>query len=546
MTSHLLSLLTLALCLPTVATAQEDPAAAQSKVKVFAANDLGMHCVDRESTVYSILPPFNVIHAQAIYRKKNSDPMLLDDTHIEFTYSAINDLQGSRNSTSINKSDFWDTAGALFGATLNPGESLTGFYMPNDAPVIGPQLIPWNNTHNFFEAFGVPITPIDDAGVENAYPLMLISAVHKASGRVVGFQDIVLPVSAETDCQNCHATGEMAAIDSSVNWSTETDLEVQTKRNVLKLHDFEEGTDLMSQQPVLCASCHYSAALDLEGAGPQGDQLGKPLMSETMHGFHGALTDASGNNIFPRGGSAADTCYQCHPGQNTECHRGAMADGGMECFDCHGDMLAVGGNRTPWADMPKCQSCHTGDALNHLTGSDLKFAPDGIRLLQAWRNGDTTATPIQASNSRFKEDDGELYRFSKGHEGMACTACHGSPHATWPITPEYNNDNVASYEAQGHTGTIIECSTCHTESLGNTLEGPHGMHAVGNTSFVDDHEDVADGNLDLCRSCHGADLKGTVLSRVAVDRRIWNSEDDRWENYTKGEMVRCDTCHGMP
>jgi hypothetical protein len=72
------------------------------------------------------------------------------------------------------------------------------------------------------------------------------------------------------------------------------------------------------------------------------------------------------------------------------------------------------------------------------------------------------------------------------------------------------------------------------------------MHAVGNTSFVDDHEDVADGNLDLCRSCHGADLKGTVLSRVAVDRRIWNSEDDRWENYTKGEMVRCDTCHGMP
>jgi hypothetical protein len=557
MTSKSLLILLSFLAGSSLATAQEEAtagpselqqlAATQNKVQVIAANDLGMHCVDRESSVYSILPPFNVIHAQAVWRRNGAMPVLLDDTHIELTYSAVPDLQSSRNSTSLSgKTDFWQHASALFGATLAPGESLTGFYMPADAPVVGPQLIPWNATHHFFEAFGIPITPIDDNGVENAYPLMRISAKHKTTGRILGFQDIVLPVSAETDCQNCHATGEIAAVDPGVNWSVETDLEIQTKRNVLKLHDFMETTDLEGNQPVLCASCHYSAALDLEGIGPTGEQLVNPTMSATMHGYHGALTDSQGQPIFPSGASAADSCYQCHPGQNTQCHRGAMADGGMECFSCHGDMNAVGGAREPWMDMPKCQSCHTGDAINHLNGANLNFAPDGIRLQQAWRNGDTTATPINAPNSRFKEENGTLYRFSKGHGDLACTACHGSPHATWPITPQRSNDNVAAYEVQGHTGTVIECDSCHTTDMGNTMQGPHGMHPVGQSYFLNDHSQIADNNLGLCKTCHGANLMGTVLSRAAKDRHLWDNRQNQWRDYTKGEMVACNKCHSIP
>ena len=45
------------------------------------------------------------------------------------------------------------------------------------------------------------------------------------------------------------------------------------KVNILKLHDAKHGTDLINQTPVLCASCHYSAALDLAGTGPAGDQF---------------------------------------------------------------------------------------------------------------------------------------------------------------------------------------------------------------------------------------------------------------------------------
>jgi len=541
-----LTLLLLLACSAS-ASAQEGLAAQNAKVQVFAANDLGMHCTDRETSVYSILPPFNVIHAQAVWRRAGHLPMLLDATSIELTYSAVADLNGSRNSTSLHgKTDFWQNAGALFGATLAPGESLTGFFMPGDAPIVGPQQLPWSTTHTFFEGFGIPITPIDDQGLDNPYPVMRISAVHKATGRIVGFQDIVLPVSAETDCQNCHASGQIAAVDPGVVWSVESDLEVQTKRNVLKLHDFKEATALEANQPVLCASCHYSAALDLGGVGPIGEQLLHSSMSSTMHGYHGTLTDIGGAPIFPPGASAAATCYQCHPGQNTQCHRGAMADGGMECFDCHGDMNAVGGNRTPWMDMPKCQSCHTGDAVNHLTGANLNFATDGIRLEQAWHIGDTTAIPIDAPNSRFREEAGTLYRFSKGHGELACTACHGSPHATWPVQPQRSNDNIAAYEAQGHTGTVIECAACHTTDLGVTLGGPHGMHPVGASLFLDDHKEIAEHHLGLCRTCHGANLLGTVLSRVAVNRTLWNDEQHRWENFVKGEQVACDKCHSMP
>jgi hypothetical protein len=545
-TPRILSLL-IVLAGTASATAQEQPTSSSDKVQVLAVNDLGMHCVDRETSVYSILPPFNELHAQALWRRDGQMPLLLDDTHIRLTYSAVPDLHQSRNSTSLGgKTDFWQNADALFGVTLAPGESLTGFYMPADAPVFGPQLLPWNSTYGFFEAFGIPVTPVDDAGATNPYPLMRVTAVHNATGRVLGSQDIVVPVSAETDCQNCHATGQMAAVDPGVTWSTESDLEIQTKRNVLKLHDFKETSTLEANQPVLCASCHYSAALDLDGVGPIGDQLLNPTMSATMHGFHGALTDGSGQLVFPPGASAADSCYQCHPGQNTACHRGAMADGGMECFDCHGDMNAVGGNRTPWADLPKCQSCHTGDATDHLTGSDLVFAADGIRLQQAWRAGDSSATAIEAPNSRFREETDTLYRFSKGHGELACTACHGSPHATWPVQPQLSNDNVAAYEVQGHTGTVIECGACHTTDMGNTMLGPHGMHPVGQSFFLNDHSQIADNNLGQCRTCHGANLQGTVLSRVAVDRHLWENREHVWVDFTKGEQVACDKCHEMP
>ncbi len=363
---------------------------------------------------------------------------------------------------------------------------------------------------------------------------------------------------------------------------------------------------LANQTPVQCSQCHYSPALDLAQVGPidepaQGkkgrQQTRHVSMSRAMHFTHGNFKDGSNKPVFPlmptaddpkragvpkvndfEIGILEDTCYQCHPGKRTQCLRGAMFTGGVVCQDCHGNMTQVGDDfsgglpsgkgldlakRVPWASEPKCQSCHTGDALtpNHPVGAIV--ANDGLRLLQAWSKGDATAQPLTSPGSRFAENN-SLYRLSgnkdgkdKGHNGVMCEGCHGSTHAIWPNANPLANDNVAASQLQGHVGAIVECDTCHTPgSLGVTLDGPHGMHPVGGTKFADGgHEDLAEKNGNACRSCHGRNGEGTVLSKVAADRSFVIEECENGtlcpggerKNFTvtlsKGTKVTCNMCH---
>jgi hypothetical protein len=533
--------------------------------QVLAANDLGMHCMDREFSVFSILPPFNVFHAQVVRKVEGSTkPILLDAQSVDVRYSAITDPHGSRNSTSVAKTDFWNHAAQLFGVSLPNGQGLTGSYMPADAPQSGPQPMSYDAAKRWFSADGVPITPIDDAGGTNTYPLIRVTAYAKNTSRELAHLDIVVPVAQETDCQNCHATGSSAASSPRIVWSANPDVEVQTKENVLILHDARTQTNLVQSQPVLCAECHYSPALDLAGAGPQGSQIGHSFFSKSMHNFHGHLTDAQGQPVFPPQGNAASTCYQCHPGAVTQCARGAMNTGGMECLNCHGGMLAVGSEypllpggsidgtndgqpRRPWKDLPRCQSCHTGDALSHISGPAYVMASDGIRLKQAYRVGDLSASPILASSSRFAENTATLNRFSTGHGGISCENCHGSTHAEWPNADPLANDNVASLELQQHAGPIIECSTCHLPNTlpANTLLGPHGMHGVDDPRFVDEvHGELYEDHHSRCTVCHGTALQGTVLSRAAADRTFEGEHGT--VHIAKGQQIGCTLCHDAP
>jgi hypothetical protein len=249
--------------------------------------------------------------------------------------------------------------------------------------------------------------------------------------------------------------------------------------------------------------------------------------------------------------------------------------------------------RVPWANEPGCGSCHTGDATsNVLTNGndgisaanvivnkrDINNNPDGIRLRQAFRKDDAKATPIVPVNTRFAEnpipqsfngfdnpgfgtieDSGgarnpKLYRVSTGHEGVMCEGCHGATHAEWPNGNPNANDNVTANQLQGHTGTIVECSTCHgagwEPSRSEALDGPHGMHVVGRTDFADGgHEDIAESNPNACRACHGSNGQGTVLARMSVDR-VLDCDDGgafcgnaNTKLFPKGKMVRCDDCH---
>jgi hypothetical protein len=509
---------------------EQNPPSSGVGTVLLAFNDLGMHCIDREFSIFSILPPFNVVNAQVVTQDGSGKPVVMGANEVELRYAHTMDSAGSTNSSSTGKTDFWQHAESLFGVNLEPGEGLTGLYMPADnLDNQGEQPMEFNSAHGWFSAEGIPITPLDDTFKANPYPLMRVSAHDKPSGDLMGFLDVVVPVASETDCQNCHKTGEIAADDPAIPWSNDGDPEVQSKKNILILHDESNITDLANSTPVLCSQCHYSAPLDLSGAGPTGPQQNLPTFSSAMHAYHGDLVDNLNNPVFPPGAPVEDTCYQCHPGNITQCQRGAMKTGGMDCNACHGDMLSVGGafallpdgsidgtndggERRPWQDLPRCQSCHTGDA-----------------------------------NKRFAEEDNSLFRNSKGHGGLACEACHGSTHAVWPNADTNANDNIAAVQLQGYAGTLIECTVCHAPgSLALTTSGPHGLHTVNDDRWIDEeHGEFYERNENGCKACHGTDLLGTPLAKMPV-ARTFRIEDDEIVSFAKNELVGCNRCHGMP
>jgi len=495
-----------------------NPEPLSGNFQIFAFNDLGMHCYDSDFSVFSILPLFNVLHAQVI--QMGRAPKIIDPA-ASVIYNAVSDQTGSINTTSAGKTNFWDYVQPLFGAALPVDEGLLGAKMPGISNA--PQLFSWEGGGiNWFSAAGIPITSLDDSLNTNAYPLMTVQATDPSSGATLSSLPVVVPISNEMNCNVCHATGNEGASVSGVTWSTNADPEIQYRENILILHDYKNGTNLFNSRPVLCASCHYSPALDLEHLGPVGEQVTNPTLSNAVHGYHASRTTEA-----PPSGNA---CYYCHPGEITQCARGAMNTAGLTCLNCHGTMTAVGqASRTPWTDLPMCQSCHTGDALSNYDGQIIRQS--------TYEDSTDTATFIIANNNRFAVQTGTLYRNSVGHNGVSCASCHGSPHAIWPSKEA--NDNLAATQIQGHDGMIAECTACHESGLSLTLNGPHGMHNVNSQAWVDGHEGFA--SQTACGTCHGATGLGTVISKALADRSF--STEHSTVTIAKGSQIGCGLCH---
>ena len=79
--------------------------------RVLAANDLGMHCLNLDQRVVSILPPFNTLHAQVV--QTGITPQLLNNSQVKMVYSAASNLNdpalASPLPTTVYKTNFWDT-----------------------------------------------------------------------------------------------------------------------------------------------------------------------------------------------------------------------------------------------------------------------------------------------------------------------------------------------------------------------------------------------------------------------------------------------------
>lgn len=327
--------------------------------------------------------------------------------------------------------------------------------------------------------------------------------------------------------------------------------------------------------PKACYGCHATAIRFTPFKTPWWDAEGfdnknpvyAPSYSISMHRFHGELQyndtktdivrDKTGkfvrwdwktkgtNNgdkslfpIFDKNGKQLpmeQNCLQCHSGHREQLYRDRMYTAGVSCFDCHGDMLAMGqafpknylsnkaklgsterdDYRVPWYDEPDCGSCHVGNAN---IGNDKKngFFSAGVMAkafdttdlsatprLADKENPDTqrfTAAPIENYKAKFETDfsaglnvktgewtskkvdtkvDAALFREGKDRHGnVACAACHGAAHSVWENRDPNANDNVTALQLQGHTGTILECNVCHSaDSFKNEADLDGGQYS---------------------------------------------------------------------
>ncbi len=349
---------------------------------VFGYNDLGMHCMQSDFSQMMILPPYNVLHAQVIRRGGSPEIMNAD---VSVKYAVPN------NTTSTNKTNFWSYANALMGVTLAPDVGLAGKGLSG--------AMSYNASRRDFEAVGIPITPIDDNGVENPYPLSLITVTNQA-GTVLAQTQAVVPVSWEMSCNICHNTpGESMAT------------------TILSAHDRLHGTDLLAHQPVMCASCHSDNALGTPGT------PGVKSLSHAMHGAHDQRLTAAGI-------TGAQACYTCHPGYRTTCLRDVHSTRGMDCISCHGSMAQVADpNRNPWLQEPSCAGCHqsrrpTFEFEQPGTLFRNSVGHMGVQCLSCH------GSPHAITPTSTKADNLQAIRI-QGHTGpigsaQGCTACHTS------------------------------------------------------------------------------------------------------------------------
>ena len=73
---------------PTEPPPTNPPPTVSGDFTVLAANDLGMHCADQDYRIFSILPPYNVLHAQVL--RKGSEPEHMSPANgVQLTYRAV-------------------------------------------------------------------------------------------------------------------------------------------------------------------------------------------------------------------------------------------------------------------------------------------------------------------------------------------------------------------------------------------------------------------------------------------------------------------------
>jgi hypothetical protein len=394
---------------------------------------------------------------------------------------------------------------------------------------------------------------------------MALITAKNSFGQTIATATVVLNVSDDISCKNCHAPNTNSAAMPSGGWINNPSYtaDQKVKLNILKKHDDltqipasvisavqTEGFNYQSSlyatalnggalgNPVVCTTCH-SNSIFIAG-GLKSGVAGVEPMTAAVHKRHASVTLPGSTTTLDNmiGGTGMTSgCYQCHPGPTTQCQRGVMTgtipgSTAATCYTCHGNVSRVGAStRTGWLDLPSCQMCHQNGTTYTTTFTTTDIGPAGIQRIS------TDAT--FASNPNTPSSGFSLYRFSTGHGGVNCTGCHGAQHAEYPTNQP--NDQVYSVNLQGYAGRITECSVCHGTSFATSANGgPHGMHTVG-SAWVGAHPSAVSAlGTASCAYCHGSDFRGTSLSRIMTTKTLAG------HTFPAYHEMNCYDCHNGP
>jgi hypothetical protein len=359
----------------TEAGAPDDGASALGSHVVLSWNDLGMHCMNGSHRYLSVLPPYNTLHAQVVFRGDASQLPQVVTSGVTVEYS----IPG--NSYSVGKTDFWTYAPALFGVNLPPNTGLTGLGLTGQLSVSGSQ----------FVAEGIPVTPFRDAQPSQEYPYQQALVIARdPGGAEMARSSPVIPVSIEMSCVSagCHAS----------------------ETAILLEHELVPGFN-PANTPILCASCHGDPALGTPGDPEAG------YFSFRMHDQHKFLDEEMTGTAL---------CYKCHPGDLALCLRGVMRHRfGMVCQDCHGGMIEVASSieqgRAPWVQEPACRDCHTerfGEPVGQLYRNSAGHGGIGCPACHG--------SPHAEYTSQIAPDNANMIAL-QGFSGILtdCSVCHG-------------------------------------------------------------------------------------------------------------------------
>lgn len=305
-----------------------------------------------------------------------------------------------------------------------------------------------------FVSEALPLVPYAENALFAPYPTAEVS-VSEAGQEPLAVTRLVLPVSTEMGCRNCHGGPWKRAGAGGISAATAED--------ILRVHDKRSGTALLKTSrdkgPVACAACHSG----------QGDA---PNLSTAVHGFHAAMA--------PQGAEACGLCHASSPEGATRFYRGLHEAFGLGCDRCHGNLaehaaalLAFEAERGLASSARRLRHIE-GLAVRGEAPTPISPRQPGVNLPHCGGCHDFASKPDAAEASAFnKWTASAQMRFTRALDNtgtLRCPSCHGAPHALYPAAnpAEDQRDNLQPLQYQklaAPLGTNKNCGVCHTEDM---------------------------------------------------------------------------------